>query len=70
MMTGRKLIAAMVYSFCIIVLVLGGLVLFVELSICKAKWEGSGFDYEYGIWSGCRIKVDDKWLPEKNYRKF
>ena len=29
---------------------------------CKAKAEKQGFEWSYGLFEGCMIKVDDGWL--------
>lgn len=35
-------------------------------SSCISGWSESGFEakYEYGV---CKINVDDKWIPARNY---
>lgn len=35
---------------------------------CTSKWAMSGTPSNYSVATGCMIKVDNKWIPEKNYR--
>lgn len=32
---------------------------------CQDSWRD--FEYRYGIWEGCQIKVDGKWINTTNY---
>ncbi len=34
---------------------------------CEARWQGT-YETEYHLFSGCRVKVDGKFLPEANVR--
>jgi hypothetical protein len=34
---------------------------------CTARWQGT-YEAEFGMLSGCRVKVDGKFLPEANVR--
>lgn len=35
---------------------------------CSFRWKDSGFESDYSAFSGCRIEVDGKWIPEDRYR--
>lgn len=51
--------------------VVGGLLLlsaFFNNWSCSSRWSGT-YQTEYGIMSGCRVKVDNKWMPERNLRQ-
>lgn len=36
---------------------------------CSARWSGT-YSTQYGLMSGCRVYVQEKWIPEKNLREF
>lgn len=40
----------------------------IQKANCKARWEGT-FNTKYTFISGCRIEVDNKWIPESAYRE-
>lgn len=40
----------------------------VDQYTCNSKWAMSGTPTNYSVTTGCMIKVDNKWIPEKNYR--
>lgn len=41
----------------------------IETRACRIKAEGLGFsEYDYGLSTGCRVKVDGRWLPLDNVR--
>lgn len=42
----------------------------VESYSCEKTWSMSNTPSNYDIFTGCMIKVDDKWIPAKNYREF
>ena len=36
---------------------------------CKSRWEGSGYEKKYSLFSGCLVKHDKLgWIPEDNVR--
>lgn len=35
---------------------------------CAAEWDNT-YQTQYGFWSGCRVKIDDKWVPAQNVRE-
>lgn len=36
---------------------------------CHAKWDQSGMNVEYALFSGCRVQQSDgRWIPAENYR--
>ena len=37
---------------------------------CTKTWNMSNTPSQYSIMTGCMIKIDDKWIPAKNYREF
>lgn len=37
---------------------------------CTKTWSMSNTPTHYTIMTGCMIKVDNKWISEKNYREF
>lgn len=43
-------------------------VFYFERASCTARWNGT-FDTQFNLYSKCRIFVDGKWIPEKNYRE-
>lgn len=45
-----------------------GLAYALEAISCRQKWADSGFDSQYSFFSGCRIYVEDKWIPDNRYR--
>lgn len=46
------------------------LVFFAFRAGCYAKWEDSGYESRYALFSGCRIKKDGKWVPSSSVRLF
>lgn len=36
---------------------------------CYFRWSDSGFESDYSVFSGCRIHVDGRWIPEERYRQ-
>lgn len=40
----------------------------IASAACGAKW--SDFENDFGLFSGCRVKVDGKWIPEDRIRKW
>jgi hypothetical protein len=44
---------------------IGGLGFILEKISCQNKYEE--FPNRYGIWQGCQIKPDDKWIPAESY---
>lgn len=53
--------------FLVVFIIFGGL--YLDSVSCKSKWEGSGFPSSWTFLGGCKIYVDDKWIPENNYRE-
>jgi hypothetical protein len=61
-----------------LVMMIGGIVLLctgivwaafiVDEKSCKARWDLSGIEYRWDMWSGCQVKPENFWIPEKNYR--
>lgn len=39
---------------------------FIERQSCSAKWES--FSPRYSFWGGCRIMLDGKYIPSKEYK--
>lgn len=37
---------------------------------CAKTWNMSNTPSQYTVVTGCMIKIDDKWVPAKNYREF
>ncbi len=37
---------------------------------CTKTWNMSNTPSHYTMMTGCMIKIDDKWIPAKNYREF
>ncbi len=37
---------------------------------CTKTWDMSNTPSHYTIMTGCMIKIDDKWIPARNYREF
>ena len=48
--------------------ILGTGVYYMNSARCKARWEQS-YEVQYGFWTKCLVKVNDKWLPERNVRE-
>ena len=32
---------------------------------CDNEW--SSFDHQYTFWGGCRLKLDNRWIPSDQY---
>ena len=47
--------------------VVGGVIL-LEAKGCENRWEGT-YQTDWSMLGGCRVKVDDKFLPEANVRE-
>jgi hypothetical protein len=37
---------------------------------CAKTWNMSNTPSQYSVMTGCMIKIDDKWIPARNYREF
>jgi hypothetical protein len=37
---------------------------------CTVTWNMSNTPSQYSVMTGCMIKIDDKWIPARNYREF
>ena len=35
---------------------------------CTAIGNFMSVEYQYSVWTDCMIKVDEKWVPLRNYR--
>ena len=35
---------------------------------CKAIGNFMSVEYQYTVWTDCMIKVDNRWVPLRNYR--
>lgn len=33
----------------------------------ECKWKYSDFETQYNVLSGCRLKLDGKWVPDERY---
>lgn len=57
-------IAGLVVAFVVVILT----ITYVGNRIaCHYRWEGT-YTTEYGLFSGCRVQKDGKWLPERTIR--
>lgn len=57
-------LAAVVIVTLVVGLALGGLAFWGESVACNDKWKDFG-EPKYSFVSGCLIKIDRKWVPEK-----
>ena len=55
-----------VLAIFVVVLIIGGWVW--KSYACGARW--SDFQSQYGVVSGCQVKVDGRWVPEDRVRQF
>lgn len=49
-----------------------GLVLAIAIPInaqtCESRWENSGYESEFGVFSGCRIVLEDgRFIPQERF---
>jgi hypothetical protein len=38
----------------------------VSTGRCNARWNESGLTTKYDEWSGCKVEIDGRWIPEAN----
>jgi hypothetical protein len=62
-----KMVVKLISALLSIIITIG---LTLNYFSCSNRWSDSGIEYQFGIMSGCRLKVDGQWTPESNYRKF
>lgn len=41
---------------------------FVEVESCNALQEESKLETKHEFWNGCFVKIDGKWVPQKNWK--
>lgn len=41
---------------------------FLDKQKCRARAEMMEFNYSYGVFQGCMIRVQEVWVPIENYR--
>jgi hypothetical protein len=65
-----KQIAGIVFSTILFMAVLLWVLVAVEHIKCDNEWNDSGFQSDYKVFQGCKIKLKDgRWIPAKNYRE-
>jgi hypothetical protein len=58
--------------FLFLVVLLGGTMAFSYYTgerTCAARWEQSGLESSFGLWQGCLVKVQGRWLPASTIRE-
>jgi len=65
----RGFIEAVVIFFCFLGLVIGlAMVSYgIDKTSCTKKSELIGLEFNYGWWTGCMVKIDNKWQPFNEY---
>lgn len=63
-----KIIGIGVGFFVVAMFLVGLGVMATRTQECKAISEFMDMEYRYSVWTDCMIKVDDKWIPLRNYR--
>lgn len=65
------MIKVVVWLIAIIVVIMAVAKFYSYLSAryaCHTQWVESSIDYKYTLRGGCLLKIDDGWIPAKNYR--
>jgi hypothetical protein len=75
----KEAIEWIVVSFLIVSAILAGMFLFICIitvitdwhtkNQCLKEWSLSGFESQYSHYTGCLIKVNNHWIPDRNYRE-
>lgn len=55
------------FGVIVLMLVMFGVV-FVDGVSCESRWESSGIKSSYSFMGGCKLHIDNKWIPETAYR--
>lgn len=63
-----KIIGLGVGFFVVAMFLIGLGVMATRTQECKAIAEFMDIEYRYSVWTDCMIRVDNKWIPLKNYR--
>jgi hypothetical protein len=62
-----KIVAEILITIGLIILLCSIIIPFVDYS-CRARWQYSGHQSEFSVFSGCVVEADNGvWIPEKNY---
>jgi len=57
------------FSIGSILLLIAGSI-FISAYICKTKWQDSGFECRWALFTGCQIKTKEgRWIPAESYRE-
>ena len=66
-MTAEDILALLVFIFGIILFILAilGISYALDKKVCNDRF--ATFEHKYGLFSGCLIKINDKWIPDESY---
>lgn len=67
-MTSEDILVGLFMTVFFVLLIGGTITVGLWLNVTKCNAQFADFEHRWGVWEGCMLKTDGKWIPDERYR--